>query len=110
MHCLSDCLTLAEGGLILAELDPTYQPLNSVGLAGLAYSVENRLNVQSNQGLYIHDLCQILPFPAHNDLLQRFLEGFAGHLQLSGTSPLDFTRSWQRTSYCLFPTLSLPIQ
>jgi hypothetical protein len=101
---------LNEIGLILAEMDPSYQPLNSVGLAGLAFSVENRLNVQSNQGLFIHDLCKAFPFPSHNELLQRFLEGFAGHLRLSGTTPLHFTRSWQAVSYCLFPTLSLPIQ
>jgi len=103
-----DHSVLSEIGLILAEMDPLYHPLNSVGLAGLSYTVENRLIVQSNQALYIHDLCQILPFPAHNDLLQRFLEGFAGHLQISGTTPLDFTRPWGLTSYCLFPTMNLP--
>ena len=105
-----DHAVLNEIGLILAELDPAYQPLNSVGLAGLSYSVENRLNVQSNQALYIHDLCQLLPFPSHNELLQRFLEGFAGHLQLSGTTSLDFTRPWGRVSYCLFPTMNLPVE
>ena len=105
-----DHKALNEIGSIVAEMDPSYQPLNSVGLAGLAFSVENRLNVQSNQGLFIHDLCKAFPFPSHNELLQRFLEGFTGHLQLSGTTPLDFTRSWQAVSYCLFPTLSLPIQ
>ncbi len=103
-----DHAVLNEIGLILAELDQAYQPLNSVGLAGLSYSVENRLIVQSNQALFINDLCQVLPFPTHNELLQRFLEGFAGHLRLSGTSPLYFTRSWSAASYCLFPTINLP--
>ena len=105
-----DLAVLNEMGLILAEMDPAYQPLNSVGLAGLSYSVENRLIVQSNQALFIHDLCELLPFPSHNELLQRFLEGFAGHLLLSGTSPLDFIRPWGGASYCLFPTMNLPVE
>ncbi len=105
---LLDHSVLNEIGLILAEIDPEYQSLNSVGLSGLSYSVENRLIVQSNQALFIHDLCQVLPFPAHNELLQRFLEGFSGHVQLNGTTPLDFTRPWQAASYCLFPTMNLP--
>lgn len=105
-----DHAVLNEIGLIVAELNPEYKPLNSVGLAGLSFSVENRLIVQSNQALYIHDLCQMLPFPTHNDLLQRFLEGFAGHLQLSGTTPLNFTRPWGGVSYCLFPTMYLPVE
>lgn len=105
---LLDHSVLNEIGLIMAEMDPAYQPLNSVGLAGLSYSVENRLNVQSNQALYIHDMCQLLPFPNHNELLQRFLGGFAGHMHLISTTPLDFTRPWQAASYCLFPTMNLP--
>lgn len=105
-----DHAVLNDIGLVIAAMDPAYQPLNSVGLAGLSYSVENRLNVQTNQALYIHDLCQILPFPSQNDLLQRFLEGFAGHLQLSGTNPLDFSRPWSNVSYCLFPTMNLPVE
>jgi len=105
---LLDHSVLNEIGLILAEIDPDYDPLNQVGLAGLSYSVENRLIVQSNQALFIRDMCQLFPFPVHNELLQRFLEGFAGHIQLSGTTPLDFTRPWSAVSYCLFPTMSLP--
>ena len=93
----------------LSEIDPAYQPLNQVGLSGLSYTVENRLIVQGNQALFIHDLCNLLPFPTHNELLQRFLEGFAGHLQVSGTTPLYFIDAWQGTNYCLFPTMSLPI-
>lgn len=104
-----DHAVLNEIGMILAEMEPDYQPLNSVGLAGLSYSVENRLIVQSNQALFIHDLCQTLPFPPHNELLQRFLEGFAGHVQLIGITPLDFTRSWGTAAYCLFPTMNLPV-
>ncbi len=107
---LLDHSVLNEIGLILAEMDPEYHPLNSVGLAGLSYSLENRLVVQSNQALFIHDLCQILPFPAHNELLQRFLEGFSGHAQLTGTTSLDFTRPWGAASYCLFPTMNLPAE
>ena len=105
---LMDYAALREIGLILAEIDPAYQPLNQVGLASLSYSIENRENVQSNQGLFIDDLCQRLPFPVHNELLQSFLEGFAGHLQISGALPLDITSSWNLTTYCLFPTLNLP--
>lgn len=104
---LLDHTSLAEIGLILAEGNPEYQPLNTVGLAGLAYSVENRLAVQGNQALFINDLCQLLPLPAQNELLQHFLEGFAGHLQISGTNPLAFAQSWQGVTYCLFPTMTL---
>jgi len=107
---LLDHSVLNEIGMILAEMDPAYQSLNSVGLAGLSYSVENRMIVQSNQALYIHDMCQLLPFPAHNELLQRFLEGFAGHMQLISTTPLEFTRPWGAASYCLFPTMNLPAE
>lgn len=105
-----DHMALKEIGFVLAEVDVSYQPLNPIGLAGLAYSVENRLNVQSNQGLFIHDLCQTLPLSTHNELLQSFLEGFSGHMRSIGISPLNFSRAWQATSYCLFPTLALPVQ
>lgn len=107
---LLDQPALEEAGLILGELNPTYKPLNSVGLAGLTYTVENRSIVQSNQALFIHEICSQLPLPAHNDLLQRFLEGFAGHLRVVGTTPLAITQSWSQVSYCLFPTLVLPGQ
>ena len=105
-----DYAALQEVGLILAEIDPAYLPLNQVGLASLSYSVENRGNVQINQGLLIADICGKLPLPVHNDLLQRFLEGFSGRIQISGALLLDFTQSWNLTSYCLFPTLTLPIR
>jgi hypothetical protein len=107
---LLDQAALNEIGLILNEIEPAYQPLNQVGLAGLSYTVENRLIVQGNQALFIQDLCVLLPLPTHNELLQRFLEGFAGHVQVSGTTPLYFIDGWQSTSYCLFPTVSLPIE
>ena len=102
-----DYHALKELGQIMAEIDPTYQPLNQVGLAGLSYSVENRGLVQSNQVIFIDELCSRLPFPAQNELLQRFLEGFGGHLQVSGSTPLDITLSWKDATYCLFPTISL---
>lgn len=107
---LLDRFALEETGQILAEYNPAYKPLNPVGLAGLGYTVENRQAVQSNQALYIHDLCAQLPLPAHNELLQRFLEGFAGHLVVVDTTPLAITQAWSGVNYCLFPTLSLPIQ
>ncbi len=105
---LLDQFTLEEIGLILGELNPGYKPLNSVGLAGLTYTVENRLVVQINQALYIQDICSQLPLPAHNELLQRFLEGFAGHLMVADSTPLAITQAWSQVSYCLFPTLALP--
>jgi hypothetical protein len=104
---LLDQNALEETGLILGELNPEYKPLNSVGLAGLTYTVENRLAVQANQAQYIHELCSQFPLPAHNELLQRFLEGFAGHLVVADTTPLTVTQSWSQVSYCLFPTLTL---
>jgi len=103
-----DYQSLAEIGQILKELSPDYQSLNSIGLAGLSYSVENRLITQSNQALFIQELCNQLPLPAQNELMQRFLEGFAGHIMINGTTPLVFYQSWSDTAYCYFPTMSLP--
>lgn len=105
---LLDRIALQEIGSILAEISPDYQPLNDVGLASLGYTVENRLLVQTNQALFINELCGRLPLPAHSELLQRFLEGFTGHLAVVQTTPLDITQSWSAVSYCLFPTLALP--
>jgi hypothetical protein len=105
---LLDFASLAEMGQILNEIRPEYQPLNSIGLAGLSYTVENRLNAQSNQAIFIQQLCAQLPLPAQNELMQRFLEGFAGHIAVSGASPLVFYQSWQGTAYCYFPTMTLP--
>jgi hypothetical protein len=107
---LLDQSALSEINLILGELSPTYLPLNPVGLSGLMYSVENRLLVQNNQALFIHDLCGQLPLPAHNTLSQRTLEGFTNHLLFHGTSPGQFLDSWRSTTYCQFPTMSLPTQ
>jgi len=103
-----DHAALLETGSILAEINPDYQPLNTIGLAGLSYSVENRLAVQVNQASFIREICSQLPLPGQNDLMQIFLEGFAGHMEISGTTPLAFYQSWQGTSYCQFPTLTLP--
>jgi len=105
---LTDWTALSEINLILAELDPQYQPLNPVGLSGLSFTVENRLLTQSNQALFIRDLCDRLPLPAHNILAQRALEGFSGHLLFSGTSPLKFLDLWSGVNYCLLPTMTLP--
>lgn len=105
-----DHTALSEINLIMAELNPDYQPLNSVGLAGLSYTIENRLLVQGNQASFIRDLCTQLPLPQHNELAQRALEGFAGRLLFSGTTPLAFITSWGSVSYCLFPTMALPVQ
>jgi hypothetical protein len=107
---LLDQTALSEINLILAEINPEYIPLNSVGLSGLNFSVENRLLIQGNQALFIHDLCSQLPLPAHNELVQRVLEGFTGHLVFSGTTPVVFIGSWSGVSYCLFPTMTLPTQ
>jgi len=103
-----DYHSLEEMGLILKELNSDFQPLNSIGLAGLSYSVENRLVTRSNQALFIQDLCEQLPLPPQNELMQRFLEGFAGHIIVSETSPLVFYQSWSDTVYCYFPTITLP--
>ena len=103
-----DYQSLAEICLILKEINPEFQSLNSIGLAGLSYSVENRLNTQSNQALFIQNLCDQLPLPAQNELMQRFLEGFAGHIIIGKTTPLIFYQSWSDTMFCYFPTLTLP--
>ena len=105
-----DQAALSEINLILDELSTNYLPLNSVGLSGLIYSVENRLLVQNNQALFIQDVCDQLPLPAHNPLAQRTLEGFTSHLVFSGTSPGQFLDAWRGTTYCLFPTMTLPGQ
>ena len=54
---LLDFNSLAEMGQILKELKPDFQLLNSIGLAGLSYTVENRLNTQTNQAIFIQQLC-----------------------------------------------------
>lgn len=105
---LVDHTALSEINLILGEIDPAYQPLNSVGLSGLSFTVENRLLTQTNQALFIRDICDQLPLAAHNILAQRSLEGFSGHLLIRGTSPLEFLNSWNGVNYCLFPTITLP--
>jgi hypothetical protein len=104
---LLDRIALDNIGRILGELSPDFQPLNAVGLAGLSYTVENRGLVQSNQALYINNLCRQLPLPAHSELLQRFLEGFAGHLVVLQSTPLAITQSWSTVSYCSFPTMTV---
>jgi hypothetical protein len=101
-----DYQALEEMGLIIKELSPAYQSLNSIGLAGLSYTVENRQVTQINQAQFIQELCKQLPFPSQNVLLQRFLEGFAGHVIVSGTTPLVFYQSWSDTVYCYFPTMT----
>ncbi len=105
-----DYTSLSDMGQILKEISPEYHPLNSIGLAGLSYSIENRLATQGNQALFIKELCDQLPLPPQNELMQRFLEGFAGHITLSGTRPLVFYQSWQDTAHCYFPTMTLPPQ
>jgi hypothetical protein len=103
-----DYSALNEVGLILHEINNDYVPLNSIGLAGLSYTVENRLGVQTNQALFIREICGQLPLKGQNELMQHFLEGFSSHLGISGTTPLIFYQNWQSTSYCYFPTLTLP--
>jgi hypothetical protein len=105
-----DQSALAEINSIMGELSPEYQRLNSVGLSSLSYTLENRLLSQSNQALFIRDLCVQLPLSSHNELSQRVLEGFAGHLAFSGTTPINFIGSWSLVDYCLFPTMALPTQ
>jgi hypothetical protein len=102
-----DFQSLDEMGLILQELSSEYQSLNSIGLAGLSYTVENRQVTQTNQAQFILELCGQLPLPAQNELMQRFLEGFAGHVIVSGTTPLIFYQSWSDTAFCYFPTMTL---
>ena len=102
-----DYTSLDEMGQILKEISPEYHPLNSIGLAGLSYTVENRLVTQNNQALFILELCNQLPLPSQNELMQRFLEGFAGHISLTGTTPLAFYQGWQETAHCYFPTMIL---
>jgi hypothetical protein len=105
---LLDQIALSEINLTLAELNSDYLPLNSVGLSGLSYTVENRLMAQTNQAMFIRDLCGLLPLPPHNELSQRTLNGFASHLIFSYTTPLAFIGSWGTVNYCLFPTMNLP--
>ncbi len=105
---LVDYASLDEIGQIMKEISPEYHSLNSIGLAGLSFTVENRLVTQNNQALFILELCNQLPLSSQNELMQRFLEGFAGHILLTGTTPLAFYQNWQGTAYCYFPTMILP--
>lgn len=104
---LLDQAGLFEIGLILQEIKPDSYQMNSATLSNLSYGVDFRVEVQENQALYIQEICQQLPLPGQNELLQRFLEGFSGHMLLIGTTPLEFNQSWQGELSCLFPTLSL---
>jgi hypothetical protein len=104
---LLDQAALIEIGLILQETNPDSYQFNPSAVSNLSYGVDFRDEVQENQALFIQEICQQLPLPGQNELLQRFLEGFSGHLLLMGTTPLEFNQSWQGELSCLFPTLSL---
>ena len=107
---LLDQAALMEISLILQETNPDSYQMNPAAIAGLTYSVDNRAVVQENQARYIQELCGQLPLPGQNDLLQRFLEGFSGHILIKATTPLEFNQSWQGDVSCLFPTLYLPAE
>jgi len=96
-------------GYLLQELKPDTYQLDPNFLIELVYSVENRVTVQEKQAIFIRKFCQQLPLPGQNELLQRFLEGFGGHMQISLTTPLEFHGSWQGVTQCVFPTLNLPV-
>ena len=105
---LLDQAALVEIGLILQETNPDSYQLDPAAVAGLTYGVDNRAVVQENQARYIRELCGQLPLPGQNELLQRFLEGFSGHILINSITPLEFNQSWQGDISCLFPTLYLP--
>jgi hypothetical protein len=107
---LLDQSALSEINFIMGELSPEYQSLNSVGLSGLSFTLENRILTQGNQALFIRDLCEQLPLSPHNELSQRAWDGFAGHLLFTGTTPVTFIGSWSAVGYCQFPTMALPTQ
>jgi len=107
---LLDQEAIVEIGLILRETNPDSYQLNPTTVASLTYSVDNRTVVQENQAGYIRELCGQLPLPGQHELLQRFLEGFSGHILINATTPLEFYQSWQGDVSCLFPTLYLPAE
>ena len=107
---LLDQAALVEIGLILQETNPDSNQLKPTTVASLTYSVDNRTVVQENQARYIRELCGQLPLPGQHELLQRFLEGFSGHILINATTPLEFNQSWQGDVSCLFPTLYLPAE
>jgi hypothetical protein len=107
---LLDQAALVEIGLILQETNPDSYQLNPTVVAGLTYGVDARVAVQENQARFIRELCGQLPLPGQNELLQRFLEGFSGHVIIHATTPLEFYQSWQGEVSCLFPTLYLPAE
>ena len=94
---------------LLQEIKPDSYQGNPDLILDMIYSVENRLAAQENQAIYIRSLCQQLPLPGQNELLQRFLEGFGGHLGTNMITPLEFYSSWQGVTRCVFPTLNLPV-
>jgi len=104
---LLDQAALFEIGLILQETNPDIYQFNPSTIPNLSYGVDYRVDVQENQALFIQEICQQLPLPGQNELQQRFLEGFSGHIHLIGSTPLEFNQSWQGELSCLFPTLSL---
>jgi hypothetical protein len=98
-----------EIGYILQESNQELFPIDAAGLSAMTYSVENRLAARENQALFIRNICQQLPLPGQHELMQRFLEGFGGHLQISGMTHLEFYSDFQGRVQCFFPTLNLPV-
>lgn len=104
---LVDQAALGEISIILQEINPDSYQFNPTTVAGLTYRVDTRVAVQENQARYIRELCGQLPLPGQNELLQRFLEGFSGHVMINAITPLEFYQSWRGEVSCLFPTLYL---
>ena len=105
---LVDESAMMEIGFLLQEINPESYSFQPVLISSLTYQADTRITIQGNQAVFIRDLCGLLPLPGQNELLQRFLEGFSGHITLNGTTPLEFTQSWSGGVSCLFPTLTLP--
>ena len=105
---LVDESAMMEIGFLLQEISSEGYSFQPALISSLTYQADNRISIQGNQAVFIRDLCGQLPLPGQNELLQRFLEGFSGHITLNGTTPLEFTQSWGGGVSCLFPTLTLP--
>jgi hypothetical protein len=99
---------MMEIGFLLHETNPEYFLFNSDAISSLVYQADSRDVIRENQALLIQELCGQLPLPGQNEVLQRFLEGFSGHIHLNGVTPLEFTQAWGGGISCLFPTLTLP--
>jgi hypothetical protein len=74
-------------------------------LPSASYQVEQRTAAQTTQALIIQDLCAFLPLVDQNQIFNRMLDNFSGHMLRYSISAEDLSSLWREISWCHFPTL-----